>query len=76
MQDELHECKILSSCQSHALTYRLAGHATFNSVPDKQRICIQIVNKVENDSKKRFSESVQQLVLKSINKYEEYAIFY
>lgn len=76
MHDELIECKLVHPRQSHILTCRLAGHATYTISPNKDRICMIIINKVDMESTKRFAKSVSELVSRSIDKYREVAIFY
>lgn len=76
MESELLECKISHPCQSHMITHRLAGHATYTEVPNKERLCVQIMNKATIDAKANFGKSLEPIMVRSAEKFKDSAIFW
>lgn len=73
-QEEIFECKLLSSTQSFFLNNINSVHSTYTQIPNLTRITAFVAGKIGkgNDTRKK----VEDLIVRSAEKYKEYAIFW
>ncbi len=72
LQDEVFECKILSSTQCHFLNNIRAAHATYTEDLGTNRIAAFVTCKMDNQ--KKFFDLVKPLILQSAEKYKDHII--
>jgi hypothetical protein len=74
LQDETFECKLLSTTQSFFLNNVRAVHSTYTVTPDVTRIAAFVTGKV--GKRAEMQKKIESLVVRSAEKYQEYAILW
>jgi hypothetical protein len=74
LQEETLECKILSPTQSFFLNNVRSVHSTYTEIPNVNRISAFVICKF--GQRKSFIEKIEPLIIKSAEKYKDYAIMW
>jgi hypothetical protein len=74
LQDEIIECKLLSTTQSFFLNNVRSVHATYTADPTGTRIATIVTGKF--GKRKEMQEKIESLIVKSAEKYKDYAVLW
>jgi hypothetical protein len=74
LQDEIIECKILSTTQSFFLNNVRSVHSTYTATPDVTRIAAFVTGKV--GKRAEMQKKIENLVVRSAEKYQDYAVLW
>jgi hypothetical protein len=74
LQDEIFECKILSTRQSFFLNNVRSVHSTFTVTPNVTRIAAFVTGKI--GKRAEMQEKIESLVVRSAEKYKDYAVLW
>ena len=74
LQDEIIECKLLSTTQSFFLNNVRSVHSTYTATPNVTRIAAFVTGKV--GKRLEIQKKIEHLVIRSAEKYQEYAVLW
>lgn len=74
LQNEIVECKLLSSTQSFFLNNIRSVHATFTAIPNSTRIAAFVAGKIGRGNITR--KKIENLIVNSAQKYSNYSIIW
>lgn len=72
----VYECRPISNKQCFFLNNVNAQHSTWTSEPNKTRIAVLIVGKLDAESQLVWKNNIKNLVVNSAQKFSDYAIIY
>ena len=73
-KDNVMQCKVMSNKQCFFLNNEFAEHTTYTTVPNKTRIAVLIIGKLDFDSQEAWKQKIAPLVEASAAKFTDYAI--
>lgn len=68
------QCKIMSNKQGFFLNNNLSEHTTYTTVPNKTRIAVLIIGKLDQQSQEMWKQKIAPLVERSAAAYPNYAV--